>query len=156
MPKLEEVIYLYAGGANYVNLPSLIKAHDISLRTAIEINIPILKEVLDMSIPAYEGDIDFPELEKCETINVNSAKTVNLPKLKEFQKISCKKASIIKIPNIEFTSYTEKIYVDSADKIIVPRFFLRGCLRNVKHGCKIVYADEEETTNESFKAFFKR
>lgn len=156
MPKLEEVYSLVASNTKHINLPSLIKAHDIMLKSAIQINIPVLKDVRDIDIPIYDGDIAFPELEKCDTANFNSAKIVNLPKLKEFGAIYCRNASIINIPKVEYSSFWERVYADNAKKIIVPKGFLRGCLKNVKRDCEIIYVDEEETTNESFKSFFNR
>jgi len=154
MPKLEEVYSLEANNTKYVNLPSLIKAHDITLQTAIQINIPVLKNVRDMQMPFVYGDIDFPELENCDTLNFNSAKTVNLPKLNFFRTIYCRNARIVKIPNIYTANSFGKIYVGKAEKIIVPKYFLRSCLRNLKQDCEIIYLDEKKTNNESFKSFF--
>ena len=156
MPKLEEVYSLDANNTKYINLPSLIKAHDITLKSAIQFNIPVLKDIRDMNISIYEGNLEFPELEKCGTVNFNSTKIVNLPKLKEFEAIYCRDASIINIPKVEYSSFWEKVYADNAKKIIVPKGFLRSCLKNVKRDCEIIYVDEEETTNESFKSFFNR
>jgi hypothetical protein len=154
MPKLEETYSLEASKAKYVNLPSLIKAHDITLTSATKIDMPVLKNVRDMEMQFFYGDIDFPELENCDSLNFNSAKTVNLPKLNFFQTIYCRNARIIKIPNIYTANSFGKIYVGKAEKIIVPKYFLRSCLRNLKQDCEIIYLDEKKTNNESFKSFF--